>query len=90
MDFFEEDLSLNMPNYIGKFVHKSEKTKQGEGILVRSDRFKFIKSYDLCLNEEIKSNPLFERLYANICKNEEVKNRMLSKRTVVQVKSKTS
>ncbi len=85
MDFFEEDLALNMPDYIGKFIHKSEKTKQGEGILLRSDRFKFIESYDIILNEEIKSNSLFEKMYANICQNEEVKNRILSKRTVVQV-----
>jgi len=39
-DFFEEDLKAAFPDCDHFFKTKGEKTKEGEAILYRSDRFK--------------------------------------------------
>jgi hypothetical protein len=39
-DFFEEDLKASFPDFNHFFKTKGEKSKEGEAILIRSDRFK--------------------------------------------------
>ncbi|CAF0767148.1 unnamed protein product [Brachionus calyciflorus] len=84
-DFLDGDLKFAMADYIAKFKGKGERAKEGEAVLFRSDRFKFINSFDITLSQELQNNPSFEKLWQNISKDTERKEFIAGRGTVLQV-----
>ncbi|RNA38549.1 2 -5 -phosphodiesterase 12 [Brachionus plicatilis] len=84
-EFLDGDLRLAMSDYTAKFKGKGERTKEGEAILFRSDRFKFVKSFDISISQELQTNPIFSRLWANISKDSERKEFIAGRGTILQV-----
>ena len=60
-------------------------SKEGSGTLFRKDRFKYIQSHDISIIDELKSNPLFEKLWENISQNPEFKKSVLERNTIFQI-----
>lgn len=84
-DFFEEDLESSFRGeYTLKFKSKGE-SKEGESILFRFDRFKFINSHDISIAKEFSENVLFEKLLTNLSLNQEVKELITGRNTILQV-----
>jgi hypothetical protein len=68
------------------FKPKGE-VREGEGVLFRKDRFRLVKTHDISLTAEFKSNPVFERVWNNISKNEEFATMVGGRNTILQVKT---
>ena len=45
----------------------------------------FIKSHDISIADEIKNNPIFEKLLSNLTLNNEQKELILGRNTILQV-----
>ncbi len=83
-DFIEEDLASCLSDYKYLFKAKGE-TREGEAILFRSDRFRFVKSHDISISNELKTNPTFEKVWKNLAKNEDLQKLICERNTVLQV-----
>ena len=44
-----------------------------------------IKSHDISISNELKKNPLYERVWQNLCKNEELQKLIGERNTILQV-----
>ena len=83
-DFFEEDLESSFRDeFTLKFKSKGE-SKEGESILFRFDRFKFINSHDISIAKEFNENVLFEKLLTNLSFNQ-AKELITGRNTILQV-----
>ena len=84
-DFLEEDLTASMSNY--QLMMKTKiGSKEGCGTLFRKDRFRFVKSHDITIIEELKNNPIFEKLWKNISGDQTFMNTINERNTIFQVK----
>ena len=46
---------------------------------------RFINTFDICISDELKSNPIFENFWKNISKNDEIKEYVSGRTTILQV-----
>ncbi len=83
-DFIEEDLKANMANY-HHLIRPKTGSKEGSGTMFRTDRFRFVKSHDIVITEELKTNPTLESLWRNITANKEFCKEINERNTVFQV-----
>lgn len=86
-DFLEEDLKSSMTNY-QHLIKTKIGSKEGSGTLFRKDRFKFIKSHDISITDELKTNTIFEKLWKNISSNEKFLSTINERNTIFQVSIK--
>jgi len=61
-------------------------SKEGCGTLFRKDRFRFVKSHDIAIIEELRTNQKYEKLWKNISDNEAFMNTLNERNTIFQVK----
>lgn len=85
IDFFRDDLMPSLNEQYGGHVKFKGVGFEGEAILYRLDRFKFIKSHDIVITDELKENPIFAKLWQNICECESYKELILKRTNVLQV-----
>ncbi|CAF0767130.1 unnamed protein product [Brachionus calyciflorus] len=61
-EFVFNDLNVCMPHYECLFNEKSGLTAEGEAILIRSDKLRLVKSYEINFAQEFKSNKAFKEM----------------------------
>lgn len=69
-EFVLNDLSACMPNFKCLFLEKSSQTNEGEALLIRKDKLKFIKSYDITLAHKFETSEDLKLLRNSLDKNE--------------------
>lgn len=85
-EFVLTDLNVCMPNFKCLFLEKSSLTNEGEALLIRNDKLKFVKSFDINLAQKFRTSEDL-KLLRNFL-NENQVSMVFEKGNVLQVKIK--
>ncbi|RNA07111.1 2 -5 -phosphodiesterase 12, partial [Brachionus plicatilis] len=82
---FYNDLKMCFPDYSLFFKQKSHNINDGGIVMFRSDRFRFINSFDINIDKEYENNYLFGNLKSAIQKHPILHDHVKKKGSVAQI-----